>query len=869
MNVDFAVTCIVRAVKTGVTPKEACDDLLKNGFTRSVVDEALSQYQQRVAQVRIMGEPASMYTRDREDWYPGPSDNDPCWPLLKRYLRDVKKWPASVIQSVDDASTKIVSLLAAPGKKEFCTRGLVLGYVQSGKTANFTAVISKAADAGYKLFIVLSGLHNGLRKQTQERLDAELVNLRPGHWHSLTSLAEDFKQQGNTTAYLVDHSAQRVLCVMKKNSARLRALLRWLRRTDPATLKECPMLMIDDEADQASVDTKGTEDPSIINKLILDILKLFPRGGYVAYTATPFANILSDPSTASLLYPKDFIVDLPRPEEYFGTERIFGSEPMVHEGDEHADGPAMIRLVSDDDVKLVQPPGRDGRDAFDPQLPVKLREALRWFWLACAIRRARGQESQHMSMLVHTTLYTDVQKKFENLFLGEVRAAHISWEANDAGFRTSMQTLWDLETAKVSAASTGEVPIDFETAWSRLGQVLDSLRVIIDNARSESRLFYPPGGSTTIVVGGNTLSRGLTIEGLMVSYFVRTSTMYDTLLQMGRWFGYRQGYSDLPRIWMTGELVDYFQHLAHVELELREDIARYEKEGLTPRDFAPRIQTHSTLAVTSPLKMRYAVECDISYAEAVKQTTYFPHRDQAWLHQNIEAAQELLLAADRLRKPEHVWDQHWLWRDIPFEEVLSFLENYQIHERHGDMRPEVLRRYIQAQNGERQLIRWNIGVVSLKDDRAITWDGLLPGGQPVRLMNRARFMHTEPANLKAIMSKTDRAIDFDLPAAPRQGRDGKGLIQWMDEQRSVPEASVDPGRGVNTPLLLLYPVFKDSQPLNPGEIRLPLNAAEHIVGLALVFPRAARFTPQSYVTADLSRIDEKREELEYTPEAEL
>lgn len=857
MSTTVQLDLFVGLIKTGRTRSDAIQTMTLSGIAPTAVDAAVALYDAHVQRIKVLREPSSMRARELADWYPGPSDTDPCWPPLRRYLLEERRWPIDVVDSVDGASTKIVSLLSPPGKAEFQTRGLVLGYVQSGKTANFTAVISKAADAGYKLFIVLSGLHNGLRRQTQERLDTELSALRPDLWHSFTSVEKDFEPPpGNAAAFLSDHSNHRVLCVMKKNGTRLRNLIRWLRKAPPDVLDSTPILVIDDEADQASVDTKGTEDPSTINKLILEVLRRFKRSTYLAYTATPFANVLSDPKTADLLYPRDFIVDLPRPEAYFGAERIFGAEPMDQEVD-GSDGLDMVRIVPLEEVAKVQPASRESRGSFVPELVPTLERALLWFLVGCAVRRARGQEHVHMSMLVHTTLYANAQQRFEELLNSAVESYVARLELHDDDLRALLHGIWTEEAPRVDAVALGEDSVSFEAAIALLPEVLAAARVVIDNGQSETRLVYPKGGSTTIVVGGNTLSRGLTIEGLMVSYFVRTSTMYDALLQMGRWFGYRKGYADLPRIWMTSDLLKYFVHLATVERELREDIQRYEREGITPADFAPRIRTHSTLAITSPLKLRYAVDAEISFALQVKQTTYLRHENRTWLEDNEAAARTLLRRAETLRSAETVWSRHRLWRDVDVSAVVEFLGKYEVHPQHADLRRDLLLAYIHAQNEEGELLGWNVALVGqTRTTEAGTWDTGLAGMDRWPLLVRSRYQLTEPANLKAIMSTIDRAIDLrDSPPKP-----GKGLVGDLDAARSVVGAPPDPEKGTNTPLLLLYPISAESRPDGESKARHPLNAAGNVLGLALVFPNPQRSTPQSYKTADLSRIDDIREE---------
>lgn len=806
------------------------------------------------------------------DWYPGPQENDPCWPALKRWLLEQKGWDPVVVDDIDRASTKVVSQLDAPGEREFNTRGLVLGYVQSGETANFTAVTAKAADAGYRLFIVLSGLHNGLRRQTQERLERELVQLSPELWHCLTSVEEDFQAPGNATAYLSERSTQRVLCVMKKNAPRLRRLLRWLRTADRQVLEGCPVLMIDDEADQASVDTNGTEDPSVINGLILNVLRQFPRSAYLGYTATPFANILSDTSSRELLYPTDFIVDLPQPEAYFGAARLFGTGVVDHDTGEQDDGLDVIRMVPEADVGLLTPASLREKDGFDPEVGSSLEQALRWFWLACAVRRLRGQADSHMSMLVHSTMLTLIHQRIGERIGERLRQLQLLVQREEAGLRKELEAQWNDEIGRAASEAPDASSPSFADVWKMLPGVLRDCRVVVENGRSQERLEFPEkGGSCQIIVGGNTLSRGLTIEGLMVSYFVRSSRTYDTLLQMGRWFGYRIGYGDLPRIWMTAELQDSFQHLARVEEEIREHIERYEREGCTPADFAPHIQTHSTLAVTSQMKMQYAVTVRMSFDEGVKQTTYLNHRDLEWVHGNTRAAKALLRAAHRLHPPEMVWGRHLLYRDVPTQEVLEFLKDYRIHERHGDMPADQLRNWIGAQNGDGRLLRWNLGVVTRGASSLgpeWQWTGLLPNDQPVTLINRAKLKGTSPANVKAIMGKVDRTLDFGFETPPRTAPndyDGS-FVSWTKDHRSPPDDHVaDPNTGRNTPLLLSYPIAAHSD-LERSNNRERLDAVDHIIGLAMIFPRSPHLTPQSYITADLSRNLDEEDALDWYAE---
>jgi len=865
MNPEFFTTTLISFMnQQGLKLDEARQELLRNGMPEGPVEEASRRVQALLEKVRRLKRPPTMARDGHRGWYPGPTDKDPCWPTLKDYLVNTKGWDEVVVGSVDDASTKVVSLLEHPGEEKFNTRGLVLGYVQSGKTANFTAVIAKAADVGYRFFIVLSGLHNGLRKQTQERLETELVDLKPELWHCLTTVQRDFVPPGNATAFLSEFSNQRVLCAMKKNAGRLKKILKWLGTARPAALAKCPVLIIDDEADQASVDTKGSDAPSTINRLILDLLRKFPKSAYLGYTATPFANILSDATSRDLLYPRDFIVDLPRPAAYFGAERLFGTGWVDEEtGTVLDDGIDVIRDVPEDEAGLLKPARASEKDVFEPEVGPSLDAAIQWFWLSCAVRRLRGQAEQHMSMLVHSTMLTVVHERIGERVEESRVLAEAKVKRGDPLIKAQLQAVWDREIDRAASERPAKFAKPaFTDVWAELPGVLTDCTVIVENGRSQERLHFPEsGGSCQIVVGGNTLSRGLTIEGLMVSYFVRSSRMYDTLLQMGRWFGYRIGYGDLPRIWMTQDLAHAFQHLARVEAEIRVDIERYEKEGLTPIDFAPLIQTHSTLAVTSPMKMRYAVAARMQFDGNTKQTTYFEADDVDWLEANIAAARNLLALADQSVPRETVWRRHRLYRGVPCDLVLDFLADYRIHEQHEDMPSKQLVEYIRAQVDADRLTRWNVGVVSRgrgKLGPKWTWGGLLPGGEEVTLLNRAKMNNSTVPNIKTLLGKAERALDLGFEAAPRKvpaGTDAT-FVGWTSSLRS-PEGdpTVDVATGRNTPLLLLYPISKDSALPGSG-VRLPLAAKRHVVGVSILFPRTKKITPQDYVTADLSGIEE-------------
>ncbi|MDA4133823.1 MAG: Z1 domain-containing protein, partial [Thaumarchaeota archaeon] len=339
--------------------------------------------------------------------------------------------------------------------------------------------------------------------------------------------------------------------------------------------RRVPVLLLDDEADQATPNSATARDQfTKINQLVRQIWAEIPTGTYLGYTATPFANIFMDPNDEEELYPADFIMDLPRPRAYFGAERVFGREPL-DDADEPDPGLDMVRDVPDEDAEALKPPTKkEERATFVPELPGSLIDAVTWFLLATAIRRARGQRTAHSSMLLHTTHYVQPHFVMQDRLDDLTNEFRVDWEAGD---RTSFLTSYEAEGTRAAEVATMPLPM-----WSdieqELGRVLSDVRVVVDNGESEDRLDYDrfedgdPVAETVIAVGGGTLSRGLTLEGLVVSYFTRTSNTYDTLLQMGRWFGYRPGYEDLPRIWMQPSLAEEFKFLSLIEEEIRQDM---------------------------------------------------------------------------------------------------------------------------------------------------------------------------------------------------------------------------------------------------------------------------------------------------------
>ncbi len=830
--------------------KELVSQLGDPESQRALVDEAAEKIRVLARLTAELTDPKGLIVAGRPSWYPGPRDDDRHWPRLRRLI-ERENWEEDSLRDLDRASTKVVAHLADPHEEEFSRRGLVLGYVQSGKTTNYTAVIAKAADVGYSFFIVLSGIHNGLRQQTQDRLDLQLWDESRQDWHRLTA-EEDFRPPPSVDALLAA-GEQKVLAVVKKNSARLRALKRWLEGAHEDTLANCSFLVIDDEADQASINTaKPGSSPTAINQLIRQTLALLPRVSYVGYTATPFANVLIDPASSEDLYPRDFIIDLPRPREYVGPETLFGREPLEIDdsGDQPEEGYDLIREVPKDEVALLKPKSASERGDFDPAVAPSLAAAARYFLLSTAARRARGAGNPHATMLVHTSQYTLVHHSLRRALQEYVGPLAERLTAGDGELLDELRSQWEDECTRVAAAEFGLEPVDWEEVLAELPRVLADLKVIEDNSLSEDRLDYTSPSQVVIAVGGNTLSRGLTLEGLAVSYFVRSASAYDTLLQMGRWFGYRRGYADLTRIWMTDEMRDWFRHLATVEQEIRYDIERYEAEHITPAELAVRVRTHPKLAITAAAKMQDSVRAQVSYSGRRLQTILFEHRDGEWLEGNTGAARDLIGAVGT-GKPEDPPPRPGttLYRGVESELVLDFLEAYRFHENSRDLNSQAIVSYVRRRMEEGELHRFSVAVLGLARES----DGLgsldLGLATPVPCINRARLAHVDRdyADIKALMSRSDRVLDLGVPPA-----------EVEDMEASRLEHARDPGSqdgGDGSGLLVLYPISKDSVPRR-GRYRVKLEAAAHVLGVGIVFPTSeSEASGVDYITADLSSVE--------------
>jgi hypothetical protein len=788
------------------------------------------------------------------------------WNRYRRLLAE-KRFSGQVLAALDGVTDRILGLLENPQKDgPWDRRGMVVGHVQSGKTANYTGLICKAADAGYKLIVVIAGIHNNLRNQTQLRIDEGFVGRDSArrasqkgdrligvgrfdskrHPWTFTTSVRDFNRAGaEQGGGSLDSLAVPAVFVIKKNGSTLKNLLEWLndynRRRGAQTIS-APMLVIDDEADNASINIKhGKGEASKINGQIRDLLKLFERSCYIGYTATPFANIFIDPDTddemrGADLFPRNFIVSLDPPSNYFGANRVFLDRPRE-----------VIRHIEDNEDLL---PLKHPQQAIVEDLPQSLVTAIRAFVLARAIRLVRGQANSHNSMLVNASRFTNVQAQLRNEIHDRLEKIKSSVRVNGAlpakealqdNEIAGLSKVWDQEYAKSSGVSWNDVQ-------AALNDAVAPISVVEVNSRSSGSLTYSENektGLNVIAVGGFSLSRGLTLEGLVVSYFLRNSMMYDTLMQMGRWFGYRPDYDDLCRIWMPEEAEGWYAHIAESIDELRDELRSMEAAGATPEEFGLKVRSHpDTLLVTARNKMGSGerLVVSIGLANSFVETAIL-RRDEDSLRLNRAAAVSLVADLTSLGHPigdaERV-SGGLLLRSAPVRPVIEFLGGFQNHQGSLLTAGDPIKRYIEQRRDD-ELASWDILFATVARGEENARDDSL-GIEILRQRRTAGKKSTETTllvtNKQRVASRGVEAVGLspqlieEVRAAYVTGLEAK---DGMPDDGSAPNFPDKIYRKVRTrPLLIVHLLKIDSEPNGPADYSLP------VVAYSISFPASAK-----------------------------
>lgn len=751
------------------------------------------------------------------------SDRKKGWIYWKRYSEFMEsRIPWVAVDALDEATDEVLSLLEDPNRKgAWDRRGLVVGHIQSGKTGNYTGLICKAADAGYKIIIVLAGLHNNLRSQTQIRLeegflgydsisDSEVytpvgVGLSDNDRSVLPNTATNRSDKGDFNTAIarkmnVSPEERPWLFVVKKNKTVLERLLHWIRNrvahhenseTGQKLVTKLPLLIIDDESDHGSVDTGdnavdelGNPDeehnPSTINRLIRSILHHFSRKAYVGYTATPFANIFIHDHGETRehgpdLFPSAFITSLASPSNYIGPGRVFGSASEASH-----DLPLVRHLFDEEYVQWMPPRHKNGhlpRWEGEDRVPDSLAEAIRCFVYACAVRKVRGQGNMHSSMLIHVTRFNSVQNavaKQVSEYLRDIKGRYIR-DIDLAELESAMQNEYESEFLPRSSSIRSEF-VEGETLYdipwkdirNVLPDVLEDIRVSIINGTAKDALDYADhesAGLKVIAIGGDKLARGLTLEGLCTSYFLRTARMYDTLMQMGRWFGYRDGYLDTCRLYTSEEIVEWYGHITDAAEELRQEFDNMVAAGATPKQFGLRVKSHSVLTVTSRAKMRHARPMMLTYSGEFLQTIVFPSQRED-ISANFNASDRFInslgesidLNNQYFVPKGYKWNGH-LWRDIPALSVISYLKEYKTHAASFRIMSPLIADFIEEMNTVGELTNWTVALIGKESGsedkkRAV-------GGCYVNMLQRKYTLHSDYRySIKALTSPRDQAIDL-------------------------------------------------------------------------------------------------------------
>ena len=671
----------------------------------------------------------------------------------EKYLLDYKGWKPKTIADMKKSSDIILDHMANPkSDKLFNKKGLVIGDIQSGKTANYTALINKAIDAGYKIVIVLAGLTKDLRNQTQTRLDSEVLGyqtkttgkgdtigvglIKQLHVEGLT-YADDKKDFGDMKKFFSVHTLDKdvnpIVAIVKKNTSVLDHLDKFLTSSQKNCYSneklDIPVLIIDDEVDQASVDTKNStslNDASAINKKIRTILSHLNRYSYVGYTATPFANVFVDPDKEDI-YPKDFILCLPTSDDYCGIKDYFGVD-AINDDENDSDHSSDFFVKIDDYKDLFSTNAKINAQTDTVAINDTLKEAIQSFIVAASIKKARGINGYN-SMLIHiarfknpaTTLRPLVSEYIDELYHNFKYRYDITIEY--------FKNFWVDKFEPISLKRLGN---DFKDDWNKIKDFLlptiESIQMNIKviNGDSGDLLDYSSSKSGDyIVIGGDKLSRGLTLEGLVVSYYYRNSRAYDSLLQMGRWFGYRKGWIDVCRVYTTVRFMNDFITVGKVLQRFKADMQEMYDMHLNPREVGQRIMYSPNLIPTARNKMRTSTRVKISFSDGLQQVITF---DRKFINDNLKLTDEFISS---LGKGEIRSNNKVVFKNVSVDKVLNYLKKYKDcsnYYGYGHISIANWIKYIENLQAKNELNDWTIVLNSLKSDNG---NGMSIGGYTI------------------------------------------------------------------------------------------------------------------------------------------
>lgn len=816
------------------------------------------------------------------------------WKFWKRYVEYLgqKSFAPKIINNLDLLTDKILDNLFNPQIKDvkICKKGLVVGQVQSGKTSNYTGLICKAADSGFNFIIVLAGIHNNLRSQTQSRLDEGFLGFDTQFERVYANNEQNKIGVGRSTLYsnLVAHSittseekgdftkkaagvvnfntSDPILLVVKKNVSVLKRLFLWLQTQTTTDNKICSksVLVIDDEADNASVNTNKPEtDPTKINGFIRNIIDIFNRSAYVGYTATPFANIFIARDDSDL-FPRDFIINLPAPSNYIGPDKIFGTSLVP---DENNDDLLPIVFPIKDYNSFVPDKHKkeDPKPMFD-EIPESLKRAIKCFIVTCAIRIARGQENKHNSMLIHLSRYQVWQNNIKDIVDHWFQYYKNEIEANDPTVLEEMRCVFEEDTKdytsyvsitkNIKNSSLSNIDNNlYVHSWNEIKPLLKRAvqKIIVKsiNGSSGDVIDYQAekNGVSVIAVGGDKLSRGLTLEGLSISYFLRASKMYDTLMQMGRWFGYRPGYVDLCRLFTSPELNEWFRHITIASEELRDEFNYLAESGQTPEQYALKVRQHDgALQITALNKMRNTHTIEVSWAGKLRETYQLP-MDKGLKQKNLIATQNFINKLGSFEKTKR--GDNYLWRNVSYEDICEFFSNFNVAKSLKKVNFELICQYIKNLAGVGELVSWSV-VLMNKEKSTKTYD--FGKGIEAGCFKRTRAEDTDYDTYfirknHIVGDPQDEFLDLDKELMDKALEETKRIMEnegkeWEKEYPS-PKIVREKFRDVSNPILMIYPLnpkfanikLDENGPIMSGTISFDEKDSPFI-GLAMAFPHS-------------------------------
>lgn len=851
--------------------------------------EVVAELQTRLS-VR-MDRGACVKEKNHVPWYYAAKAKLPShfWDRYRTFLFKDAGFNSDVVDSLDASTDEMMDLLSNPkSNMEFQRRGLVIGDVQSGKTSNYIALMNKAADAGYRVIILLSGTIEKLRRQTQGRVDEGFVGLDSTSFNrdknnvlvgvgsidpsmngwAVTSTTSDFNTgtASKLSGQLVNIRVP-VVFVLKKNKSVLEKLEAWLRlfNANPVTKKiDLPMLMIDDEADNASVNTKDNEDPTAINRNIRKILKLFSRASYVGFTATPYANIFIDPDSNQEmldddLFPRDFIYALESPTNYIGASRIFPKEGKYH---------YMLKDNSDCENYV---PIKHKKDFIPGSIPYSLSQAVASFMLTNAIRDLRGQQKKHRTMMVNISIYIDVQKRIAEQLDRYVREMQREIKNYYMMGKTALRYSSFALLKEVFDTHYADCEFEWDEVQRALHEAVAPIVVrYVNGGNAAKNLNYDEcdekdgqDGLRIIAVGGYSLSRGLTLEGLSCSYFYRNTKMYDTLMQMGRWFGYRPHYDDLCQVWINPDASEWYEYIAEASEELKGEVRRMQQENRTPSDFGLCVRSDITaLLVTARNKMKTAQNytMTVSLGGNIVETPFL-HTNKTVLEQNLEVTKQLFSEIETagiqpvINNPEMALQKQAQYLNVPKQFILDYLQAFTEHSMNTHFHTREIVNMIMSTE-DNSLDKWDIVIASGNGKKGIhlgsvsqpcvgrsfrirhDCDAYQMSGSKSRLGNRS---YAKGGLTKALADHIEACEKADqkarrLPERPLN-QDVFFKPNYVDNPRN--------------PLLVIYPVELIYSP-EPGEQvdferqAIVNSNMQPMIGLSVGMPRIKGREPKQY-----------------------